>query len=159
MGRISRGEMFMRIAHIVSARGTCDRAQVGAVIAHEGRVISIGYNGSAPGAPHCDDVGHQMVNGHCIRTRHAEVNAIDFANHILYNGDVKNIEVDLYVTHLPCAECCKYIASNNSGLMDITVRSVIYGKLYPDDISDTVLKERFKILRDGGVVNIGELKV
>lgn len=159
MGRISRGEMFMKIAQIVSARGTCDRAQVGAVIAHEGRVISIGYNGSAPGAPHCDDVGHQMVNGHCVRTRHAEINAINFAAKLAdWTGE--RLDVDLYVTHLPCVDCAKYIAHiNKDKEHNLNIKSVIYGRKYPENICEAELIERYKILLEGGVVNIGELEV
>lgn len=77
--RISRDEMFIQIARIVARRGTCNRAQVGAVIVKDSRIISIGYNGSLPGEAHCTDVGCKIVDGHCIRTIHAEANAICWA--------------------------------------------------------------------------------
>lgn len=48
----------MEIAQVVSLRGTCDRKQVGAVLAREGRVLSVGYNGAPPGLPHCESNVH-----------------------------------------------------------------------------------------------------
>lgn len=63
----------------VSQLGTCNRAKVGCLIVKNGRVICTGYNGSPPGEPHCEDVGCDMVDGHCVRTVHAEANAIAFA--------------------------------------------------------------------------------
>lgn len=71
--------MLMDISRTVAKRGTCLRAQVGAVMAIEGRIISYGYNGSPPGEPHCTEVGCLIRDGHCIRTIHAEANAICWA--------------------------------------------------------------------------------
>lgn len=96
--RISRHKMFMEIAKIVAKRGTCDRAQVGAVLVNEfNKIISIGYNGSPHGEPHCDEAGHLMFNGHCIRTIHAEENCLEGVN---LQG-----RFTMYVTHYPCARC------------------------------------------------------
>ena len=67
---------FMKIANAVSERSTCDRAQVGCVLVLEKRILTTGFNGSPTGQPHCDEVGHLMVEGHCVRTIHAETNAI-----------------------------------------------------------------------------------
>lgn len=53
MGRISRNEMLMQMAEVVSQRGTCSRLQVGAVVSRDGRIIAMGYNGSPKGLPHC----------------------------------------------------------------------------------------------------------
>lgn len=66
----------MGITTQVAARSTCDRAQVGAVIVKDRRILTTGYNGAPAGLPHCDDIGHLMVDGHCVRTLHAEQNAI-----------------------------------------------------------------------------------
>jgi dCMP deaminase len=69
----------------VGSRATCDRGRSGCVIVRDKRVISTGYVGSPPGLPHCDEVGHEMhsvinedgsKSQHCIRTAHAEQNAI-----------------------------------------------------------------------------------
>lgn len=77
--RMPRREMMLAISRIVGQRGTCPRARVGCVIEVAGRILSTGYNGSPPGEVHCDDVGCQLENDHCVRTVHAEANAIAFA--------------------------------------------------------------------------------
>jgi len=77
--RITRVEMMIEISKIVGQRGTCPRARVGCVIEKDGRILVTGYNGSFTGEPHCEDVGCLMENGHCVRTTHAEANAIAYA--------------------------------------------------------------------------------
>lgn len=77
--RINRSEMMLEISKMVGQRGTCPRARVGCVIERHGRILAIGYNGSPPGEDHCDDVGCMVVDNHCIRTTHAEANAICWA--------------------------------------------------------------------------------
>lgn len=79
MPRISRKELMLSISRLLGQRGTCPRARVGCVIEKDGRILSTGYNGSLPGDPHCDEIGCEMVDGHCVRTVHAEANAICFA--------------------------------------------------------------------------------
>ena len=74
--RVSWDQYFMNIAREVSTRSTCDRKHVGAVIVRDKMILATGYNGSIRGLPHCDDVGHDMEDGHCVRTVHAEANAI-----------------------------------------------------------------------------------
>ena len=70
-------EFWLTQALFYSARGTCDRLRTATVVVDKkNRLISAGYNGSTPGAPHCDDVGHLIIDGHCMRTLHAEENAI-----------------------------------------------------------------------------------
>ena len=76
MSRASWDQYFMDIAVVVATRSTCPRKHVGAVIVRDKTILSTGYNGSVRGLPHCDEVGHMMVDGHCVRTIHAEVNAI-----------------------------------------------------------------------------------
>ena len=63
---------FMKIAYAVSERSTCDRAFVGCVLVLEKRILTTGFNGSPMGQPHCDEAGHLMVEGHCIRTIHCK---------------------------------------------------------------------------------------
>lgn len=71
---------FTSIAEGVAQRATCNRAKVGAVlVSPDHRILATGYNGSAPGEPHCLDVGCDIVDGHCQRVQHAEVNAVAFA--------------------------------------------------------------------------------
>ena len=74
--RVSWETYFMNIAQEVATRSTCDRKHVGAVIVRDKTILSTGYNGSIKGLPHCDEAGHEMVEGHCVRTTHAEANAI-----------------------------------------------------------------------------------
>jgi len=83
--RPSWDEYFIGMANYVGTRATCDRGRSGCVIVRDRRVISTGYVGSPPGLPHCDDVGHDMhtvinedgsKSEHCLRTAHAEQNAI-----------------------------------------------------------------------------------
>lgn len=95
----------MNIAKLFAEKSTCDRARVGCVMVRDGRIISTGFNGSIAGQPHCDDDGHLLIEGHCIRTVHAEVNAIVFA---AKNGIETNKAV-VYTTHYPCAQCTKLL--------------------------------------------------
>jgi len=103
----------MSIAELVSTRATCDRKHVGAVIVRDKEVLATGYNGSIAKTKHCDDIGHLMVNGHCVRTIHAEINAIaQAAKH-----GVSISGATIYVTAQPCWNCFKVIA--NSGIQKI----------------------------------------
>lgn len=112
----------MAIARVVATRSTCGRKHVGAVIVRDKMLLATGYNGSIRGLPHCDDVGHLMQDGHCIRTVHAEANAIVQAAR---NG-VRLESADIYVTASPCFSCFKLIA--NAGL-----RRIVFGEFYRDD--------------------------
>jgi dCMP deaminase len=111
MDRITRTEMLMRTAAVISGRGTCERAFVGAVIAKEGRIISTGYVGAPAGLPHCTDVGDEIgADGGCTRTVHAEANAIAFAARAGTSTD----GAELYCTHSPCLKCAQLII--NAGI-------------------------------------------
>ena len=69
-------EYFLKLAMLASERATCPRMHCGCVLS-KGQVCSFdGYNGSIPGHPHCEDVGCLIVDNHCIRTNHAEINAL-----------------------------------------------------------------------------------
>ncbi len=120
----------MSIALQVAKRSTCDRANVGAIIVKDRRILTTGYNGSPAGLPHCDDVGHLMVEGHCVRTLHAEQNAIIQAAY--YGVSVQ--ESTLYVTHQPCLNCAKMII--NAG-----IRRVVFAGTYPDTLARQFLAE------------------
>jgi dCMP deaminase len=121
-GRVSWNEYFMKIAEQVATRSTCDRKHIGAVIVKDKTILSSGYNGSLRGAPHCDDAGHDMENGHCVRTVHAEANAVAQA---AKNG-VRIDEAELYVTASPCLTCFKLIA--NCG-----IQTIFYKEFYRDE--------------------------
>jgi dCMP deaminase len=102
---------FERLAYLAATRASCDRKHVGAVIASpDHRVVATGYNGAPAGMDSCDEVGHQMVEGHCVRTLHAESNAIDYAGRAAQG-------CTLYVTVTPCWDCAKRII--NAGIMRV----------------------------------------
>ena len=120
--RASWDEYFMAIAKEVATRSTCDRKHVGAVIVRDRSILATGYNGSIRGLAHCDDDGHMMEGGHCVRTIHAEANAIVQAarNGVRLDGG------DIYVTASPCFNCFKMVA--NAGLVRI-----VFGEFYRDE--------------------------
>ena len=120
--RISWKKYFMSLAVQVSTRGTCDRKKVGAVIVRDKTILSTGYNGSIRGLAHCDDEGHLMENGHCVRTVHAEANAVAQA---AKNG-VNLSDSEIFITASPCWTCFKLLA--NSGITKVT-----YGEFYQDE--------------------------
>lgn len=122
MNRVSWERYFMNLAIQAATRSTCPRKSVGAVIVRDKTVLSTGYNGSLRGAPHCTEVGCLMENDHCIRTVHAEANALVQAAH---NG-VRLEGAEIYVTASPCFNCFKLIV--NAG-----IRRVCYGEFYRDD--------------------------
>lgn len=121
MPRLSWDEYFMTIAYQVASRATCDRKHVGAVIVRDKAILSTGYNGSIRGLGHCDDEGHMMDNGNCVRTVHAEANAIAQAacNGVRIGGS------SIYVTASPCWICFRLIA--NSG-----IERIVFGEFYRD---------------------------
>jgi dCMP deaminase len=113
---------FMKIAAAVSERSTCDRALVGCVLVLDKRILTTGFNGSPAGQEHCDEIGHLMVDGHCVRTIHAETNAIIQAalHGISTRGAI------CYVTHLPCINCTK-------ALINAGITRIVYGEAYRVD--------------------------
>jgi dCMP deaminase len=127
-GRPSWDQYFMMIAKVVSFRATCDRLHVGAVLVKDNHILSTGYNGAPRGLPHCDEVGHEMVAGHCIRTLHAEENAVALA---AYHGTATE-GATLYTQWLPCVRCAKAII--NSG-----VTRVVFEKTYENSGDSMVL--------------------
>jgi len=115
--RPSWDEYFMEIARAVAKRATCDRGRSGCVIAKDKQILVAGYVGAPSGLPHCDEIGHQIKimrheNGketrHCVRTTHAEQNAIVQAakNGVSINGST------LYCKMTPCRVCAKMIISS-----------------------------------------------
>ena len=121
-GRVNWEDYFMNIAKEVATRSTCNRKHVGAVIVRNKTILATGYNGSISGLGHCDEDGHDMVNGHCVRTIHAEANAIVQSAR---NG-VGIDEGEIYVTASPCYDCFKLIA--NAG-----IKKVFFGEFYRDE--------------------------
>lgn len=128
MKRPTLDEYFMKIAEDVATRATCDRKLVGAVVVKDKRIISTGYNGAPRGQKHCDEAGHLLkeINGRqsCVRSLHAESNAIDFAGREADGGTI-------YCTAIPCYECTKRIV--NAG-----IKRVVYGEVYKSQNSEEV---------------------
>lgn len=104
-------EYFMRVAYAASERATCPRRKVGAIVVKDKRISSTGYNGSLPGAKHCIDVGCKIHEGHCIRTIHAEANAIDYAT----SRELR--DATIYTTSFPCISCAHKIL--RTGIIEV----------------------------------------
>lgn len=126
--RPSWDEYFMDIAKTVAERATCDRGRSGCVIARDKQILVTGYVGSPKGLPHCDEVGHQMKTTthedgsqtqHCVRTTHAEQNAIVQAAKlgVSING------ATLYCKMTPCPTCAKMI-------INASIKRVVCEKKY-----------------------------
>jgi dCMP deaminase len=128
--RVDWDEYFMNIARQVATRSTCDRKHVGAVIVRNKMILATGYNGSIRGLAHCDDVGHLMEGGHCVRTVHAEANAI-----VQAASRGSSVEgASIFVTASPCFGCFKLIA--NAGILRIA-----FGEFYRDEKIHEFAKE------------------
>ncbi|WP_243116797.1 deoxycytidylate deaminase [Heliophilum fasciatum] len=111
---------FIDIAFEVGSRSTCPRRFVGAVIVKDKKIKATGYNGSPPQLPHCLDEGCLMRDNHCVRTIHAEVNAL------MECDPEDRINATIYVTDRPCAECSKLIIAAG-------ITRVVYARDYPMD--------------------------
>ena len=138
--RPSWDEYFMEIANTVSKRATCDRGRSGCVIVRDRQILVTGYVGSPKGLPHCDEVGHQFrrvlhedgtVSEHCVRTVHAEQNAICQAAKLGISLD----GATLYCRMTPCRVCAMLII--NCG-----INRVVCEKKYHDGAES---EEMFKI--------------
>jgi len=118
MGRLSWDEYFMQIASIVAKRSTCHRLSVGCVITKDNRILSTGYNGSPTGMKHCSEVGCIIVDEHCIRSLHAEQNAVIQI--------ARGTDLTAYVTHYPCVVCSKMLI--NLGVTRVVCTDAYYNK-------------------------------
>lgn len=125
--RPSREDVLMKMAEAQAERGTCARAQVGVVVARDGRVLATGYNGAPAGLPHCDhsrDDQHALSGDRgtiatvytdpgCRTAVHAEANAIAYAARygMALDGSV------LYTTYTPCLACAQLVI--NAGIREV----------------------------------------
>ena len=129
-----KAEVFLEMAKTLAQLGTCDRAEVGAIIIKDGRCISWGYNGAPPGLPHCDGNHHgwkdhmppaiirdqelkwvdvQLQSYGCRNTTHAEANALAFAA----RQGISTDGAQLFTTVSPCETCSKLIIA--AGITDV----------------------------------------
>lgn len=116
MARPSWDKYFMDIVKAVAERSTCDRGKNSSIIVKDKRILCTGYVGSPPGLPHCDEEGHLMkkifsedgsVSQHCVRTMHAEQNAIIQA--AKFGTSIEGST--LYCKMEPCRTCAMMIIS------------------------------------------------
>jgi dCMP deaminase len=129
--RPSWDDYFMAMVKIVAARGTCNRLYAGSVLVKDNRIIATGYNGSPPGLPHCDDVGHLLEDGHCVRTIHGEHNSLLQA---AKQGGTATNGSTMYTKYSPCIHCSKYIIAAG-------IKRLVIGKIYRYQQSLDMLKE------------------
>jgi dCMP deaminase len=115
-------EYFMEVANAIAKRTTCDRGRSGCVIARNRQILVTGYVGSPTGLPHCDDIGHLMrqvtdeegnSSNHCVRTVHAEQNAICQAAKL----GIALEGATLYCRMTPCRTCSMLII--NCGIVRV----------------------------------------
>jgi dCMP deaminase len=135
--RPSWDEYFMEVCDAISKRATCSRGRSGCVIAKDNQILVTGYVGAPAGLPHCDEVGHQLkkmlhedgtTTTHCVRTVHAEQNAICQAakRGIAIAGST------LYCRMTPCRTCAMLII--NCGI----VRVVCQWRYHDAEDSETM---------------------
>ncbi len=117
--RPSWDDYFNSIMQAVSTRGTCDRGHSACVFVRDRQILATGYAGSPVGFPHCSEVGHDLrksfnedgtISQHCVRTVHAEQNA-------LCQAAKRGISLDgatVYVNMTPCRTCAMLLI--NSGI-------------------------------------------
>lgn len=129
--RPSWDQYFLDITEAVAKRGTCDRGRCGSIIVRDKRILTTGYVGSPAGLPHCDEVGHEMHevihdtgthSKHCIRTIHAEQNALIQAARcgIAVEG------ATIYTKMMPCPICAKLII--NAGIVRVVSLKHYHGE-------------------------------
>lgn len=118
--RPSWDEYFMDITERVATRATCPRLRTAATIVKDKRILTTGYNGSPhKKLPHCDDVGCLIIKDHCVRTIHAEENAILQAASV--GPPVQG--ADMYTLYFPCLKCMKAI-------IKVGIKRLIYKRGY-----------------------------
>ncbi len=122
-------EYFMEVVCAVSRRATCDRGRTGVVIVKNNQILATGYVGSAAGDDHCDENGHQYqkrlnpdgtTSEHCVRTVHAELNA-------LAQAAKRGVAVDgatLYCKLEPCPVCAKVMV--NAGIKRVVCQGAYH---------------------------------
>ena len=110
-------EYFLEVMHALAKRATCDRGRTACVIVKDNQIVVSGYVGSPPGLSHCDEVGHLMkkvveedgsIHEHCMRTIHAEQNAICQAA----KRGVSVAGATLYCKLAPCRTCAMLLIAS-----------------------------------------------
>jgi dCMP deaminase len=142
--RPSWDEYFMEVCEAISKRATCDRGRSGCVIAKDKQLLVTGYVGAPAGLPHCDEVGHQIKKmihedgretTHCVRTVHAEQNAI-------CQAAKRGISIDgatIYCRMTPCRTCAMLII--NCG-----IKRVVCQRHYHDNEDSLTMFEKAGVI-------------
>ncbi len=135
--RPSWDDYFLKVAMLVSERATCPRMHCGCVLVKDKQILSTGYNGSIPGDDHCEDAGCIVVDNHCVRTIHAEMNAIlQCSQH-----GISTMGATAYVTNMPCTNCSK-------ALITAGIKEVVIFSDYHDTLAEKFFaKAKVKIKR------------
>lgn len=128
--RLTWDEYFLKLVGTVAERATCDRGRCGALLVSQRQIIATGYVGSPPGFKHCDEVGHLMEDGHCVRTVHAEQNAIASAA----RAGIMTVGTCLYTTMAPCRSCAML-------LLTAGIDRVVAGYSYQNSAGLAVLRQ------------------
>lgn len=148
--RPSWDEYFLKLSDVVADRATCDRGRAGCVIARNKRILTTGYVGAPAGLPHCSEVGHQIrevthesgeTHKHCVRTTHAEQNAIVQAARM----GISIEGATLYCKMTPCYTCAKLII--NAGIERVVCRKDYHASADTKKIFDQASVE-LEILND-----------
>ena len=136
--RVPWPEYFMRIAHFVAERSTCIRRKVGAVAVKDKRILATGYNGAPSGLAHCLDIG-------CLREklgvpsgeRHEICRGLHAEQNVIIQAAIHGVSIqgaEIYCTTQPCLICSKM-------LINCRIRSVYFAESYPDDLSESMMRE------------------
>lgn len=122
--RPTREDIFIRMAKLIAYRSTCDRRNVGVVVVNSdtNKILSVGYNGAPKGYKHCNEVGHFLINDKCVRTDHAELNAL-----MCIENKYKNLI--LYTTDMPCLKCL-------SICIHFSIKTIFFINWYEDKVRD-----------------------
>jgi dCMP deaminase len=128
---------WFTLALMYSTRGTCERLRTACLIVKNKRLVGAGYNGSPSGQPHCDDIGHLIIEGHCERTLHGEENAVINT----HRANLKNATA--YIIGTPCYRCLRLLI--NSGIKEVK---------YLGQYSNSRGKEHIKKLAKESKVNL-----
>lgn len=156
MERKSWDEYFLEILNAARNRATCDRGRSGAVIVRDNHILATGYVGSPSGIDHCLDIGHEFVESyekdaatgeigikkHCVRTVHAEQNAICQAAKL----GVAIAGAKMYCTMFPCYTCAKMIV--NVGIVEVIAEYDYQSSQRSKQIFDQV-GVKYRIMHEG----------
>ena len=143
-------EYFLGVTREVAKRATCDRGKSGCVIVKDKRILATGYVGSPSGLEHCDETGHMLrdviapdgsISKHCIRTIHAEQNAICQASRF----GISLAGATLYCTMEPCFVCAKMIV--NCGIERVVCEKKYHAAAQSRDLFKKA-KVKLQILSD-----------